>query len=497
MSTKPRHNVKSIAIIGAGPAGIATAKYLLAEKAFEKIDIFEQRSTVGGVWNYSPDSPRGTINIPQVDPDQPVEEPVWRSSHANHALGLVPKKEATFVSPMYDRLETNIPKSLMLYSDKTFPEDSQLFPKHETVMQYLEEYGEDIMDLVRSQIQVLDVRLHKPDAAQEYWLVKTKHLQWQHQKEARYDAIVVATGHYNVPYVPDIRGIAKWNAEYPQVISHSRSFRRPEDFKDKKVIIVGNAASGVDIGAQIGTVCKLPLLVSQRSASYLSPGAEAYKEEVPEIIDFLPSTSCPRAVRFADGRIEQDIDVIVFCTGYLYSYPFLGSLNPPIVSGGKRVQHVYRHIFYNDQPTLAFVGLPQKIIPFIIAEAQAAVVSRVWSGRLDLPSQEEMYLWEDSIIAERGAGKGFHTLMFPSDVDYLDDLRNWALEARNMAETGGRGKLPLKWGDKERWARERFPAIKKAFAQKGEGRHKVRTMEELGFDFDVWRREIAGARSLL
>jgi len=473
---------------------------LLAEKAFEKIDIFEQRSTVAGVWNYTPELPSGTINVPQVDPNQPVENPLWRSSQANHTLGLIPRREPTFVSPMYDRLETNIPKFLMQYSDKTFPKDSQLFPSHETVTQYLEEYGEDVRDLVKFQIQVLDVRLQKSDAAQEYWMVKTKHLQWQHQSEVRYDAVVVASGHYNVPYVPDIRGIARWNAEYPEVISHSKSYRKPEDFQDKKVIIVGNAASGVDIGAQIGTVCKLPLLFSERSASYLSPGAEAYKEEVPEMIDFLPSTTCSRAVRFADGRVEQDIDAIVFCTGYLYSYPFLGSLDPPIISDGKRVQHVYRHIFYNDRPTLAFVGLPQKIIPFITSEAQAAVISRVWSGRLNLPSHEEMYLWEDSIIAERGAGKGFHTLLFPLDVDYLDELRDWALEAKlipNPDETGGRGKLPSRWGEKERWARERFPAIKKAFAQRGEGRHKVRSMEELGFDFDVWRREIAGAKSLL
>jgi len=35
--------VQKIAIIGAGPSGLAVAKYLLAENAFDKIDIYEQQ----------------------------------------------------------------------------------------------------------------------------------------------------------------------------------------------------------------------------------------------------------------------------------------------------------------------------------------------------------------------------------------------------------------------------------------------------------------------
>jgi ribulose 1,5-bisphosphate synthetase/thiazole synthase len=36
-------NVKKVAIVGAGPSGLAVAKYLLAEKAFDMIDIYEQQ----------------------------------------------------------------------------------------------------------------------------------------------------------------------------------------------------------------------------------------------------------------------------------------------------------------------------------------------------------------------------------------------------------------------------------------------------------------------
>lgn len=512
MSTELRYDVKSVAIIGAGPSGIATAKYvisdniislvllivllssryLLAEEAFDKIDIFEQRSNVGGVWNYTPDALVSPTKVPQVDPHQLVEEPQWSSSGSKYATGLFPRGKVTFTSPMYDALETNIPNFLMQFSDKPFPRDSQLFPGRKEVAKYLREYAEEVQHLVNFQVQVLDVRPQK-SASREKWAVKTKEMLSQHESEAIYDAVIVANGHFNVPYVPDIEGIARWNEQNPGIISHSRSYRRPNLFKGKKVVVVGNAASGSDIGAQISTVCKLPIIFSQRSVSYLSPGAQAFKDEALEIVEFLPSASYSRAVRFADGRIEQDIDAIVFCTGYLYSYPFLDSLTPLVISDGMRVQHVYRHIFYEDRPTLAFVGLPVKIIPFFVSEAQAAVISRVWSGRLALPNKEEMEGWERSVIMERGAERGFHMLGFPLDVDYLDELRDWALTAVPNPALGGkdgRGKLPPRWGEKERWARERFLAIKKAFAERGESRHRIRSMEELDFDFEACKGEL-------
>ena len=51
------------------------------------------------------------------------------------------------------------------------------------------------------------------------------------------------------------------------------------------------------------------------------------------------------------------------------------------------------------------------------------------------------------------------------------------------------GKEPPYWGEKEYWTRERFPAIKKAFQALGEDRHKVRSLVEVGFDFEEWKRE--------
>lgn len=390
---------------------------------------------------------------------------------------------------MYDGLETNIPRTLMQYTDLPFPADTQLFPKFETILQYLEEYSQDVKHLVQFQVQVVDVKVD--DEGRGTWLVTRKHLGSGELQADIYDAVVVANGHYNVPYIPSIPGISVWDDAYPGVISHAKSYCSSNAFQGKKVIIVGNSASGIDIGAQISKVCRAPLLSSVRSESYFTTKATDNRKEYPPIAEFLPPEKHNRAVRFSNGEIEQDIDAIVFCTGYLYSFPFLSTLNPPVVKNGSRTLRVYQHMFYNEHPTLVFPALNQKVIPFPIAEAQSAVLARVLAGRLALPSREDMYAWEEANAAARGSGKSFHVLAYPLDADYLNFLHEWAASAerRSRLSNDGQGKQGPFWGNKEKWLRSRFTQIKQAFVQRGEDRRYYRLPEDLGFDFEAWKKE--------
>lgn len=396
-------------------------------------------------------------------------------------------REATFVSPLYDRLETNIPKELMRFADKAFPSDSQLFPKHLTVKKYLEEYAEDIKSFIQFETQVTAVQIE--DEALSTWSITTKNLLTGTKATQTYDAVVAANGHYTVPYVPDISGIKAWDASYPGSISHSKFYDSPEPFRNKKVIVVGSSASGLDIGTQINEVSQGKLLVSQRSESYLAASSTGEKIICPEIIEFLPPVTHDRAVKFADGRIEEQVDTIVFCTGYFYSYPFLTSLSPPPVTDGSRTRNVYQQLFYIDHPTLVFPMLSQRVIPFPMAENQAAVFARVWSGRLTLPSKQEMQAQETSEIASKGDGRDFHVMSFPMDADYLNSLYDWAKKAIPRPEllNNGQGKLGTRWSERERWMRANFPDIRRAFAQRGHERSNVKDITELGFCFEEWK----------
>ncbi|KAL9591998.1 MAG: hypothetical protein Q9179_007160 [Wetmoreana sp. 5 TL-2023] len=466
------HDLRRVAIVGAGAGGIATAKQLLAERHFDQIDVFEQQASTGGVWNYVPYAPSDELRIPQTNPHQPLEEPKWAGSDdGTHAM---PKP--FFVTPIYDRLESNVPHCLMRHSDDLSLEDQPLFAGHRSVLQYLNNYAEDVRHLISFQTQVYDVRREDEDG-HDKWFVCTKDLATNQVSEKQYDAVAVASGHHYVPMIPDIPGIRGWNAAYPSVISHSKYYRVPDSFKNKKVVVVGNSASGFDIAAQISTVCKHPLLNSQRSPAPEFQRDVSWQNDMPEIVEFLPCSDASQAVRFADGQVESDIDAIVFCTGYLYSFPFLSSLQPRLIVTGERVENTYQHLFYIPHPSLAFVGLPSKIIPFRTYEGQAAIATRVWSGRLELPSKSDMEDWEAARVADRGGGKKYHELSKLEDFRYHNELMDWALEAAPKDSDA----LPPKWSKRDAWVRKNIPAIKKAFADKGEARHRVRSIEELGF----------------
>ncbi|KAK1074927.1 monooxygenase [Friedmanniomyces endolithicus] len=492
-----RFNVDSVCIIGAGPSGLAAAKYLVAEHAFSRIQIYEQRSTPGGIWNYVPHQSfdRRDVDVSQTAARAGADRPMW---HRNDMAGVPDKQmpeETVFMTPLYDRLETNIPRDLMGFSDLDWPEDSQLFPRHKTVLEYIERYAKDIQHLIRYNTQVLDVCLTKD----ERWRVKTRDVSRQDIREDReetFDAVVVANGHFNIPYVPTVRGMEEWSTAYPGSISHSKFYRTPDQYARKKVIVVGNSASGVDIGSQIQQCCSPPLLASSKSESFLVNTPSPNKIDKPPIAEYITTN---RSVRFENGTIERDVDAVLYCTGYFYSFPFLGSLDPPVVTSGEKVENLYQHIFYQPHPTLAFPVLNQRVIPFPLAEAQSAVIARVFSGRLGLPHEDEMKTWEQDWMKKNGDGRLFHVLKFPADADYIDELHDWAVSADGLGqdvarpdEAGSgavvrRGKTPPYWGEKEYWMRERFPVIKKAFQDMGEERHRKRTLQDVGFDYEEWK----------
>jgi cation diffusion facilitator CzcD-associated flavoprotein CzcO len=230
-------DVKRVAIIGAGPSGVAAAKFLVAEKAFDQIDIFEQQSEVGGVWNYTSHISQ-PISVPQTTPDAPADAPIWLDGAA----------APIFTNPMYARMHTNIPKHLMQFSDLDFPPGSLLFPAREDVRDYLLKHAQDVRHLVTFSHQVEDVRLDGTN-----WELRITSTITKETRVAIYDAVIVANGHYSVPIIPSVQGIEAFNIAHPSVIQHSKMYRSPDFFAGKNVIVVGSGPSGLVRASKISS----------------------------------------------------------------------------------------------------------------------------------------------------------------------------------------------------------------------------------------------------
>lgn len=200
-------------------------RYLAAEKKFSKIEVFEQRPSVGGVWNYTPlNVLDNEFSIPRTQPTKLPDTAVWTDSSS----------EAQFVSPVYDFLETNIPHTLMNYSDRSFPENSSLFPQHAVVKDYLDAYAKELEPMLSLATQVLHVRkVQSTDRAPSCWEVEVLDLQTNKRRTEEFDAVMVASGHYNDPFIPDIKGLASFNRAHPGCVSHSKYYRRPDQYAGK------------------------------------------------------------------------------------------------------------------------------------------------------------------------------------------------------------------------------------------------------------------------
>ena len=177
---------RHVAVIGAGAAGLVTARELSREG--HSVVVFERGDQVGGTWVYTP-------NV-ESDP-----------------IGLEPTR-TTVHSSLYDSLRTNIPREAMGFRDYPFvpkddpDRDPRRFPGHREVLMYLQDFTREfrIDELVRFETEVVRVRL----VEEEKWKIKSKQRLGKEmglELDEIFDAVVVCNGHFTEPRVAYIPGI--------------------------------------------------------------------------------------------------------------------------------------------------------------------------------------------------------------------------------------------------------------------------------------------------
>ncbi|GJC83307.1 thiol-specific monooxygenase [Colletotrichum liriopes] len=301
---------------------------------------------------------------------------------------------------------------------------------------YLEEIAEPFSHLFTFNTHV--ERVEKVGKKWQLTLRKTQHY-LKHEKrdywwQDTFDAVVVATGHYGVPYVPSIKGLEETSAALPQRFEHSKAYRSPKITwtsggtiidVSQKVVVVGGNVSASDTVSEIHNIVSGPLYVSQRGYNEVLKDAWELPNVVrkPQITQVSVGSNSLIKVGFADGTEVDGIEKVHFGTGYRLSYPFL---RPDPVTPSGRLSGFYQHVFNIADPSLTVVGQVKAAVSFRVYEYQAVAVARYFANRGGgLPSPRDQDEWEVKRLQYKGPTSQFHEIK-PDYKEYFEFLRGVA-----------------------------------------------------------------------
>ncbi|KAI2619654.1 putative dimethylaniline monooxygenase [Hypoxylon sp. NC1633] len=444
--------IRSVAVVGAGAAGAITAAALKAEDYFERIRVFERRETPGGTWIFDSD-PKPDLAIrpgrlpSDIDPPLEIPKELPQVTTPN-------QQERYSKTPIYNSLTTNVPDIAMCFSDRPFAYGP--FTPHHVPRQYIENYFSfhKTDSLLSLNTTVEDISKQKPSSEHglETWkLTLRKYDPSRHIDiwwEEVFDAVILANGHYSVPYIPYVKGLAEYARRFPGRVSHSKYYRSPVAYTSKRVLLIGNSASGHDLTTELVSSAAQPVYQSRRSRSRWDgatpPPGVCWKP-------VIQAYTADGSIEFGDGTHlgVHDIDAVIYCTGYKPSFPFWNTRanGGPLwdYADGDRLatgHGPYWHTFFRAHPSLGVVGVP-RVLTFRSFEYQAVALARLFSGRnaAPLPPAAEQRRWECGRLQRaRREGTKFHDIAWEGGetVEWLAGLFRIA----GLGTLAGEGRIP-------------------------------------------------------
>uniref|UniRef100_A0A8C9F015 Flavin-containing monooxygenase n=1 Tax=Pavo cristatus TaxID=9049 RepID=A0A8C9F015_PAVCR len=433
-----------VAIIGAGASGLCALKCCLDEGLAPT--CFERSGDIGGLWRFKEQPEEGRASI-------------------------------------YRSVIINTSKEMMCFSDFPIPDDFPNYMHHSKIMEYFRMYARrfDLLRHIRFKTSVRRVAKRPDFATTGRWEVETE--SEGKQESAIFDAVLVCTGHHSDAHLPlhAFPGLDKFEGWY----LHSRDYKSPQAFAEKRVIVVGTGNSGIDIAVELSHTAKQVFLSTKRGTwvmhrvaeggypfdfSYLSRFTQLLQSLLPlsvsnfilerklnmrfdhalyglfvltrvfnqhlTINDDLPNRVISGRVRvkpnikeftetsaiFEDGT-KEDVDSVVFATGYSFSFPFLEDS----VKVVENQVPLYKFMFPADlkKPTLAFIGYIQPLGAIMpISEMQSRWATRVFKGLQKLPPTSTMLAdiaQTKEKIAKRYVASRRHTIQVDY-IPYMDEL---------------------------------------------------------------------------
>lgn len=230
---------------------------------------------------------------------------------------------------MYKDLMTNTPKEIMGYPNLPFLQQEDSYVTPEDVLKYYHWYAKkfDLFKYIQFEHNVILVR----PLANKTWEVIVMDLASNACKKLHFDAVMVCNGHNSMPDIPKFKGQQIFRGKQ----LHSHDFRNANDFKGERVCIIGAGPSANEMVTLISKVAE-HVTCSNHSKRPSTPHTFHTIEEKPDIASISVGS-----VTFVDGT-TQNFSVIIYATGYLYTFPFL-SIDCGLSIVHNRVQPLYKY----------------------------------------------------------------------------------------------------------------------------------------------------------
>lgn len=162
----------------------------------------------------------------------------------------------------YDRLKLHLPKQFCQLPKLPFPDHYPQYPSKAQFIQYLESYATKFEINPRFNECVQSARY---DETSGLWRVKTVSTSGSCKTEVEYICrwLVVATGENAERVVPDINGLADFGGE----VIHASEYKSGENFRGKRVLVVGCGNSGMELSLDLCNHNASPFMVVRSSVS--------------------------------------------------------------------------------------------------------------------------------------------------------------------------------------------------------------------------------------
>jgi cation diffusion facilitator CzcD-associated flavoprotein CzcO len=394
---------------------------------------------------------------------------------------------ANGVSSSYKSLHINTSRGRMAFSDFPMPESYPDFPRHDQIADYFDAYVDHFgfRDKLRFETEVKHV---EPRAGGGFDV--TVATAGDDGEVLAYDAVIVANGHHWNPRWPEPAFPGSDSFEGEQM--HSHQYKDESQLTGRDVVVLGMGNSAMDIAVDASYHAKSTYLAARRGAhivpkyifgkpmdtiggseripapvrfamfrqllklqvgdltNYGLPEpdhkfAEAHPTVSGRILDRLahgaviPKPNIERLdgdqVVFTDGS-SVHADLVVYCTGYRISFPFL---DDDVVDARDNELRLYKHLFHTGVAGLYFLGFVQPLGAIMpIAERQSQLIARHVIRDYALPDAGRMerdIRRKREAMRKRYVASKRHTIQVDYD-DYMRELSHEMDRGAARAQVG-------------------------------------------------------------